>query len=105
MLEINIVPHLFDGGYGVYLYEKDQMSGVINVAQPTVMEKLKNPETSDPPATFLLGSDMATVLFEKMWNIGFRPKDYSEAHGELKSTKYHLGDMRKIVFGLLDSRD
>ena len=25
------------------------------------------------------------------------PKDYNEAHGELKSTKYHLEDMRKLL--------
>lgn len=45
--------------------------------------------------TFSLYREEAQVLMDRLWDLGFRPQRSS---GEIKAIKYHLEDMRKLVF-------
>lgn len=38
------------------------------------------------------------TLFNRMWELGFRPKDGTGNSGHIEALKYHLEDMRKLVF-------
>lgn len=41
----------------------------------------------------------AQTLMDDLWQCGIRPTEGVDNPGELKATKYHLEDMRKIAFG------
>lgn len=44
-----------------------------------------------------LSIEEATVLMNELWNAGVRPRDVGSP-GELSAVKFHLEDMRKLVF-------
>jgi len=48
--------------------------------------------------TFSLSDRKAQELFNELWNLGFRPVDGTGNGGHLEALKYHLEDMRKLVF-------
>jgi len=37
-------------------------------------------------------------FFNQLWQLGFRPKDGTGNSGHIDALKYHLEDMRKLVF-------
>lgn len=54
------------------------------------------------PPTFTVNSKELDILMPKihdaMNRIGFKPKEEAKIEGILEATKYHLEDMRKLVF-------
>ena len=94
-IQVNIVQQRFMDGYGVYIFQKDLSTNTVCVGEPITISPYE--EMTDPPQTAFLSETTLQVMFEQLWTLGFRPKDYNEAHGELKSTKYHLEDMRKLL--------
>lgn len=51
--------------------------------------------------TFQLEMDEAQKLMQSLWEAGIRPNHGEGASGHLDSVKYHLEDMRKLVFNPL----
>lgn len=51
--------------------------------------------------TFSLSMDEAQTLMDDLWNCGIRPTEKIDNPGELRATKYHLEDTRKLVDKLL----
>lgn len=49
------------------------------------------------PAAVFEKQDMQN-LFNKLWELGFRPKDGAGNSGHVAAIQYHLEDMRKLVF-------
>lgn len=47
------------------------------------------------PGSFFSG---AQELMDDLWRCGLRPSEAGESAGALSSTKFHLEDMRKLVF-------
>lgn len=45
-----------------------------------------------------IGPEQAQELFNKLWQLGFRPKDGTGNGGHIEALKYHLEDMRRLVF-------
>lgn len=48
--------------------------------------------------SFNLGCQEVQALFNQLWTAGFRPKDGTGNSGHVEALKYHLEDMRKLVF-------
>ncbi len=48
--------------------------------------------------TLSLEQNEAQGIFNQLWHMGFRPKDGTGNSGHIESMKYHLEDMRKLVF-------
>jgi hypothetical protein len=44
-----------------------------------------------------LSYHQAQLLIDDLWQAGVRPTDKVDDKGELKATKYHLEDMRRLV--------
>lgn len=42
--------------------------------------------------------DFLQALVDAAWDFGVRPKNAQDTGNELKATKYHLEDMRSLVF-------
>lgn len=66
---------------------------------------LKSRERGTQQEPFLdLGRDEAQQLFESLWKAGFRPKDGTGNGGHIEAIKYHLEDMRRLVFDRHEKR-
>jgi hypothetical protein len=49
----------------------------------------------------MLDENESQVLFESLWDSGYRPKNEQQHIGELRASKFHLEDMRTIAFNKL----
>ena len=67
-----------------------------NVATNITFEAL--PRGSYVKPTLSLEWDDAQAMFNQLWHMGFRPKDGNGNSGHIESMKYHLEDMRTLVF-------
>lgn len=72
------------------------------IAQPLTISEMPNPAVGIIP-TFELAREDTQDLFDSLWRLGFRPQDGTGNSGHIESLKYHLEDMRKLVFN--DSKD
>jgi hypothetical protein len=50
------------------------------------------------PKALTLNNTEAQRLMDELWNCGLRPSEGSGSAGQLESVRYHLEDMRKLVF-------
>lgn len=66
------------------------------IAQPLVFEQVPNGALIK--TAFTLRRNEMQSLFNKMWAEGFRPADGTGNSGHTEAVKYHLEDMRKLVF-------
>lgn len=65
-------------------------------AEPLVMVK-REPFIPISPS-FTLSPKATQQLMDDLWRCGFRPSEGEGSAGQLASVKYHLEDMRKLVF-------
>jgi hypothetical protein len=60
------------------------------------MEQRKQGEIITP--AFTLDPQASQRLMDDLWRCGYRPSEGEGSAGQLASVKYHLEDMRKLVF-------
>lgn len=51
---------------------------------------------ADP--TLILPSELARSLMDELWRAGLRPRGVKDPTSEVAAVKYHLEDMRRLVF-------
>ena len=88
-------------GLGIYFGMEDSQG--FKVAKPVKLEYEKIDEGAlDVKPTLIipsyLGSDFLKTLLSAIENQGIKPESTSKTEGLLEATKYHLEDMRNIVF-------
>jgi len=73
------------------------------VAKPMdlIFEEMKDLEPNEPSIKisriFGKETNFLQALSDALAKCGYKPKSVEENEGELKATKYHLEDMRKIA--------
>jgi len=67
-----------------------------NYAKPLEYELMTEPFHVDPTVT--ISRENAQFLMDEFWKIGFRPTEGTGSAGALDAVKYHLEDMRRLVF-------
>lgn len=67
------------------------------IAQPIIMQRYDRYAYTGQ-AMLQLSKQELQQLFNRLYEIGFRPQDGSGNAGHIESIKYHLEDMRKLVF-------
>ena len=50
------------------------------------------------PALFTMSHDECTQVMDQLWNLGIRPSNGAGDANAFEAVKYHLEDMRKLVF-------
>ncbi len=93
-LEIRFHDSPWSDCYEIAFFSKE--NGKSYVGSPLEMKAIKRGEIVTPTAR--LGSVAMQGLFNEMWRAGFRPKDGTGNSGHVEALKYHLEDMRKLVF-------
>jgi len=77
-------------------YDRQKYAVVTNLMLETVDEG-----EMFPGPTFELTRANCQGLMDELWRIGLRPSEV-DSPGELRATKNHLADMRKLVASALD---
>lgn len=67
-------------------------------AEPLTIREVPDAQGKAMQAFTTLPKDMVQELFNDLWHMGFRPKDGTGNSGHVEALKYHLEDMRKLVF-------
>lgn len=81
----------------IRLYGRDRSFGRVANIEPVIF---KTPEEGELCKPFLqLTLDQATELMDCLWGCGIRPSNGEGSSGQLSAVKYHLEDMRSLVFG------
>ncbi len=74
----------------------------LNIAKPVKLEYNRIDEGGEAKPTFLIPRGVASNFLEAILGAiedqGIKPESTSKTEGLLEATKYHLEDMRKIVF-------
>ena len=66
------------------------------MAEPLIMKECAEGIELQPAVT--LEPLAVQQLMDDLWRCGFRPSEGTGSAGQLASVKYHLEDMRKLVF-------
>lgn len=72
----------------------------VSVAEPITMTVKDDPLQKIKPVVTLERKE-AQLLFNDLWQSGFRPTDGTGSAGQLQATENHLEDMKTIVFHAL----
>ena len=82
---------------GILICERDISGNVIAVAHPVLLTR-REPGASIIEPSLRLEFTAAQALMDELWECGIRPSEGSGSAGALAAVKYHLEDMRKLVF-------
>ena len=84
---------VWDGcGIWIVRYETGKAMAIVDVKTEEVEEY------SPVPPLVRLSHDEAQELVNSLWEAGYRPSQDAGSSGQLSAVKYHLEDMRKLVF-------
>lgn len=73
-----------------------QHDGQFSVAKPLVMERIELGAFAEP--CMRIPFDHAQELIDELWQAGLRPSQSLGSVGQIDAVKYHLEDMRRLVF-------
>lgn len=79
------------GDYALYAKEGD------GIMLPVQFEKREMYAALGEPA-LSMSHENCQDLFNELWRLGFKPTDGTGNAGHLDAIKYHLEDMRELVF-------
>jgi len=102
-MKIFITANDWADNYDIYITEED-VDGKRFVVRPMILEfqEIISNQTYEPSIKIsrVLGKEtnFLQALSDALSKCGYEPKSVEENKGELKATKYHLEDMRKVVF-------
>ena len=86
-----------------FIYKRGEQETIVNPLDLTLTSYLPSGETPFP--TIKIGRDESHQFLEGVANgladAGFRPDELKAAIKEMEAIKFHLEDMRKLVFKLL----
>lgn len=87
----------WEGTVAFLLFEADMSGHKTHVGRNVIMEKLEPDQRIQEP-TFTISSEAAQVLVNHLWELGLRPSEYKGQESTVSAVKYHLEDMRRLVF-------
>lgn len=70
-----------------------------SVALPVVFESYDSVKGIPPEPLITLSNEDAQKLLDELWRAGVRPTDQMDSMAAIGAVKYHLEDMRRLVFG------
>ena len=94
-LRITPSPEFMGFGYNVRLIDKDNRAYATGVTMQTVTEETFGQVI--PPLVTLDKLEVQAVM-DELWKAGIRPSNGAGDATAFESVKYHLEDMRRLVF-------
>lgn len=90
------IAHLVPWSKAVEIALVEPRGGNFLCATRVEMEQRQEGECLTP--AFTLEPKAVQQLMDDLWRCGYRPSEGEGSAGQLASVKYHLEDMRKLVF-------
>lgn len=81
----------------VTIAKRNLLTRELQILKPLEFEKSDPTQIMGPPS-LMLTNDEAQELMENLWASGIRPNEDIGSTGQVSALKYHLEDMRKLVF-------
>lgn len=96
MLELRVTnkPMYMGNGFEFRILDREAMSFVSSLN----LANVEKGEGVEIPSLFNLTKDNLISLMDQLWNLGIRPSNGSGDANAFEALKYHLEDMRKLVF-------
>lgn len=107
MYKIEAVLHHTTSEINIFIFQEHYFGNIVSVAKPVVLEFDKiNTDPMQPLSikpTFIISrhdmmNNFGEELVKALSKIGVRSPLDSKSEGILEATKFHLEDMRKLVF-------
>jgi len=103
MIDVQISQLTDAFGVGIWVYEKNDADGTVKIVRPLEITLDEHIVGSHLPApTFSTRTQWAEMFLEKLVErlkeAGYGRDKVSVESGELKATKQHLDDMKRLVF-------
>lgn len=95
-LEIRFHDSPWNDCYEIAFFSKE--FGKMFISDPLTMKEHAKHAMITPTAR--LSRNSMQGLFNELWKSGFRPKDGTGNSGHVEALKYHLEDMRKLIFNV-----
>lgn len=95
-----------EGGVAVFLYDQEAKGANLRIAKPITFFKEEHEPGVVIDKAAHISNDDAQVLFEELWNAGFRPKN---VHVEMttaveRAKNDHISDLRELLHKCLPTR-
>ena len=101
-MKIYITPNNWQDTFEIYIVEEH--NGKRYIAEPMELKFKEHTEGEVTKPSISISrvfgkeTNFLQSLSDALANAGYEPKSVEENKGELKATKFHLEDMRKLVF-------
>lgn len=79
------------------LYGRIKSNNTVGEIKPVTVEVTQDGLSVKEPFLVLAPDEMQN-FFNQLWLHGFRPKDGTGNGGHIEALKYHLEDLRRLVF-------
>lgn len=76
----------------------EDSDGTIKALQPLAFKYIEHIEGSMLESSLRLKEQEGQRLFDALWQAGYRPKVLGDQDKQVEAVKYHLEDMRRLVF-------
>ncbi len=87
---------------GTRIWVVNEKADGLSVASPINMEWVEADASKDIPPTFVFGSREGHEFLQELSNAlvraGFKPDELAASNKQVDAIKYHLEDMRSLVF-------
>lgn len=100
-LEVHIEHDARFRGTAIYLYGKNKDGDFVIEPIELVMKPYHIGDSLDRPTFVFSGKDgelFLQALAQALTRIGFKPDELKASNEQINALKYHLEDMRKLVF-------
>ena len=97
-LRARLAHRCFDEIEIIAISRKGSETSVIKAMSNKHAELTKVVPGEQLPAFVVLDKHNAQILMNDLWDCGLRPSEGSGSAGAMAAVKYHLEDMRKLVF-------
>lgn len=91
-IRITPKPEFMGFGYDIRIIDK------INKTFVQGLSIIENVEGMAIPSLFTLDKLQLQELMNELWNLGIRPSNGAGDNNAFEAVKYHLEDMRRLVF-------
>jgi hypothetical protein len=103
MLKVRVISEPWYAGYKIGIFE------IGNDGKKAIVKSIEFEEIIDgavypdsPPLH--LNQESAQLLMNDLWFLGVKPSDGTGSTGQLEAVKYHLEDMRSLVFKIKEPK-
>lgn len=96
---VHVERPIWKDGVDVHIYERTDEKIYVHVFTVTRKEYGRHDLISEP-SSLPMTDELAQQLMDGLWRVGVRPRNGESSMAHVDAMKYHLEDMRRLVFNV-----